>query len=111
MYGLIVKEESRCVERSRHGPRLSPLLASCAVESPRVGNYHCEAWQVNWQCAASSTSVASPTLQSRSPACCCEDGDAASRGLMREGTLDGTMRHIDINDLVGIESEGGEGSR
>ena len=49
---------------ARQGPRSSPSLASCDVASPRVGNYHCEAWQVNWQRAASSTSVASPTPQS-----------------------------------------------
>jgi len=49
---------------SETGPRLSPSLASCDVASPRVGNYHCEAWQVDWQRAASSTSVASPTPQS-----------------------------------------------
>ena len=55
---------------ARQGPRLSPSLASCDVASPRVGNYHCEAWQVNWQRAASSTSVASPTPQSRLRACC-----------------------------------------
>ena len=49
---------------ARQGPRLSPSLASCDVASPRVGNYHCEALQVSWQRAASSTSVASPTPQS-----------------------------------------------
>ena len=54
---------------ARQGPRFSPSLASCDVASPRVGNYHCEAWQVNWQRAASSTSVASPTPQSLLPAC------------------------------------------
>jgi hypothetical protein len=75
------ERERRCEGRShsaQRGQRLSRLLASCGVESPRVGNCRCVVSQVNWKRAAISTSVGSPTLQSLLRPCSIHPGDQHS---------------------------------
>ena len=54
----------------KHGLRLSPSPASCAVSAPIVGNCHCVGCRRNSPVRAISTSGASPTLRSLWLRCC-----------------------------------------
>jgi len=53
--------------------RLSRLPVSCGVGSLRQDSCHCAPLQANWQCVATPTSVASPTLPSQWRDMLCQD--------------------------------------